>query len=102
MSNIREQYKYVTDADQQWTCIGITGGKYDGVVYKYGEVNFVLPEDEENGEASLQFEWDVMDSNGLPKEMLGEDFFSLIGDILVDILDEQLENGELQYNESDD
>lgn len=100
MSNIREQYKYVTDKDDKWTCIGITGGKYDGVVYKYGEVNLV--EEKDSDQMRLQFEWDIVDSNGLPKEMLGEDFFSLIGDVLVDILEEQLQNGELEYNESDD
>jgi len=100
MSNIREQYTYVTDKDDNWTCIGITGGKYDGVVYKYGEVNFV--EEKDSDQMKLQFEWDIVDSNGLPKEMLGEDFFSLIGDVLVDILEEQLQNGELEYNESDD
>ena len=41
------------------------------------------------------------DSNGLPKEMMGEDFFNLIGDILYDILDQQLKDGSLQYVNTD-
>jgi hypothetical protein len=100
MSDIKEQYTFVTDKDSEWTCIGVKGGKYDGVVYKYGKVNIL--EDEENDTARLQFEWDVVDSNGLPREMLGEDFFSLIGDILVDILEDHLSEEQGLVDESND
>lgn len=102
MSDIRNMYTFVENKDKSWTGIGLreTAGKYQGVVYKYGEVKIV--EDEKGENATLQFEWDVLDSNGLPKEMMGEDFFKLIGDILVDILDQQLDEGNLQYVNTDD
>ena len=35
----------------------------------------------------------ILDSNGLGKEHFGDDFFNLIGDILYDIMDEQLNDG---------
>ena len=35
------------------------------------------------------------------KELMGEDFFNLIGDVLYDILDQQLNDGNLQYVNTD-
>ena len=101
MSDIREMYTFVENKDKSWTGIGLTekAGKYQGVVYRYGEVK--VNEDEKNDSATLQFEWDMLDSNGLPKEMIGDDFFKLIGDILQDIIREQLDRNELQYVNTD-
>ena len=42
----------------------------------------------------FKFEFDIVDNNAIPKEEFGEDFMNLIGDILVDIIEEQ-------YAESD-
>jgi len=94
-------YTYVENKDKTWTGIGLTekAGKYQGVVYKYGKVD--IKEDKENDTASLQFEWDMLDSNGLPKEMIGDDFFKLIGDILQEIIREQLDKEDLQYVNTD-
>ena len=95
-------YKFVENKDKTWTGIGLTeeAGKYQGVVYEYGKVSVV--ENEEKTEASLQFDFNVLDSNGLPKEMFGEDFYQVIGDVLQDILREQLNEGQLQYVNTDD
>jgi hypothetical protein len=94
-------YTFVENKDKTWTGIGLTehAGKYQGVVYKYGKVSVV--ENEEKTEATLQFEWDMLDSNGLPKEMIGDDFFDLAGKILEDILHKQLEEDKLQYVNTD-
>ena len=102
MSDIKEMYTFVENKKQTWQGIGLTdkAGKYEGVVYRYGEVKII--ENEEKTEASLQFDWDMLDSNGLPKEMIGDDFFKLIGDILQDIITEQLNKEELQYVNTDD
>jgi hypothetical protein len=95
-------YKFVENKDKTWTGVGLTeeAGKYQGVVYRYGEVKVI--ENEEKTEASLQFEFDVLDSNGLPKEMFDDDFYKVIGDVLQDILREQLDKDELQYVNTDD
>mgnify|MGYP000023302458 CR=1 FL=1 len=101
MSDIKDMYTFVENKDKTWTGIGLTekAGKYQGVVYKYGKVS--VDENKNNEDATLQFEWDMLDSNGLPKEMIGEDFFQLIGDILQDIILEQLDKDELQYVNTD-
>ena len=95
-------YTYVENKDKKWTAIGLTekAGKYQGVVYSYGKVNIL--ENEEKTEASLQFEWDMLDSNGLPKESIKDDFFELAGKILEDIIRKQIDGEELQYVNTDD
>ena len=92
MSNIKESYVYVESKSQDQTCIGIKGGKFAGVIYKYGSVS--LGEETEDGNMPFKFEFDIVDNNAIPKEEFGEDFMNLIGDILVYIIEEQ-------YAESD-
>ena len=87
MSNIKESYVYVESKKQDQTCIGIKGGKYAGVVYKYGNVS--LGEETQDGNMPFKFKFDIVDNNAIPKEDFGEDFMNLIGDILVDIIEEQ-------------
>ena len=98
MSDISDKYTFVENKEKTWQAVGLTkdAGKYQGVVYKYGKVSFGEKEDK-NGNLPLHFEWQVLDSNGLPKEMIDEDFFNLIGDVLYDILDQQLKDGSLKY-----
>ena len=92
MSNIKDSYVFVESKSQDQTCIGIKGGKFAGVIYKYGSVS--LGEETEDGNMPFKFEFDIVDNNAIPKEEFGEDFMNLIGDILVDIIEEQ-------YAESD-
>jgi hypothetical protein len=87
MPNIKESYVYVESKKQDQTCIGIKGGKYAGVVYKYGNVS--LGEETQDGNMPFKFKFDIVDNNAIPKEDFGEDFMNLIGDILVDIIEEQ-------------
>ena len=102
MSDISEMYQFVDNKEKTWTAIGLTAkaGKYQGVVYKYGKVKVI--ENEEKTNASLQFEWDMLDSNGLPKESIKDDFFELAGKILQDIIHKQIDGEDLQYVNTDD
>ena len=95
-------YKFVQNKDRKWQGIGLTeeAGKYQGVVYEYGKVSIV--ENEEKTEASLQFDFNVLDSNGLPKEMFDDDFYSVIGKILEELLEQQMNEDALQYVNTDD
>ena len=94
MSDIKSKYKYVVkkiDGDEyvDQTYIGLTeaAGRYQGVIYSYGKVS-VPQESQQNSDGTLpfKFEYDIIDSNGWKQEDFGEDFFELIGDILVDII----------------
>ena len=102
VSDVEKLYKFVQNKDAKWQGIGLTeeAGKYQGVIYSYGKVSFGEKEDKD-GNLPLHFEWNILDSNGLPKEMFEEEFFNLIGDILYDIMDKQLQDGSLQYVDTD-
>ena len=94
--NIKDSYQYIARKDDTWTSIGIRGGKFDGVVYKYGKVT--LPEEETSeGDLPFKFEYDILDPNGLSREQFNNEFFTIIGDILVDIIDEQMKEENLEY-----
>ena len=94
MSDVKNKYRYVfkkikDDEYVDQTFIGLTeeAGRYQGVIYSYGKVSVPI-EAEENPDGTLpfKFEYDIIDSNGWKQEDFGEDFFELIGDILVDII----------------
>ena len=96
---IKKKYKLVQNKDAKWQGIGLTkeAGFYQGVGYRYGKVTPI----EEDYRLRLKFDWEILDSNGLGKEHFNDDFFNLIGDILYDIMDEQLKDGSLQYVNTD-
>ena len=87
MAQFKKDYTYVTDKDENQVCVAVVGGKYDGVIYKYGKVS-VPNENNLNPDGSLpfQFEYDIVDSNGLPRTIFDLDFKERIGDIIVDII----------------
>ena len=89
--SIRDKFVYEESKSQDQTCIGIKGGKFAGVVYKYGKVSFGKEEDE-NGNLPMQFQYDIVDNNGIPREQFGDEFFKLIGDILVEVMEEQIKD----------
>ena len=85
---IRDQYVFITNRNEEMQCIGIKTGKYAGVVYKYGKVS--LGEETKDGKMPFKFEFDILDSNLIPREEVdGDEFPKLIGDILVDVIDRQ-------------
>ena len=96
---IKKKYKLVQNKDAKWQGIGLTkeAGFYQGVVYRYGKVTPI----EEKDQLRLKFDWQILDSNGLGKEHFNDEFFNLIGDILYEIMDEQLKDGSLQYVNTD-
>ena len=85
--SIKDQYVFITNKNEDMQCIGIKKGKYHGVVYKYGKVT--LGQENDDGNLPFRFEYDILDNNLIPREEFNEEFFRLIGDILVDIIDTQ-------------
>ena len=89
--SIRDKFVYVTTKEQDQTLIGIKEGKFAGVVYKYGKVSFAKEEDK-NVNLQMQFQYDIVDNNGIQREQFDNEFFKLIGDILVEVIEEQTKN----------
>ena len=99
-TDLKDRYTFVSKVDDKWASVCIRGGKFDGVIYKYGKVS-VSEEENEDGTLSFQFEYDIIDNVGILREEFNEDFFILIGDILVDIIDEQIKEDNFEYTSND-
>ena len=102
MSDIKDRYMFVSRKDEDFSSIMIKDGKFKDVIYNYGKVS--IPEEDnlnEDGTLPFRFEYNIIDNVGIPREEFGEEFFTLIGDILVKIIDEQLEEENLEYSPND-
>ena len=92
MSDIKDRYMFVSRKDEDFASIMIKDGKFKDVIYNYGKVS--IPEEDnlnEDGTLPFRFEYTIIDNAGIPREEFDEEFFTLIGDILVDIIKEQSE-----------
>ena len=102
MSDIKDRYMFVSREDEDFASIMIKDGKFKDVIYNYGKVS--IPEEDnlnEDGTLPFRFEYTIIDNVGIPRDNFGEEFFTLIGDILVEIIDEQLEEENFEYSSND-
>ena len=98
MSDIKDNYTFVSQEDEDFASIMIKDGKFKDVIYNYGKVS--IPEEDnlnEDGTLPFRFEYTIVDSVGIPREEFDEEFFTFIGDILVDIISEQSEEDDIKY-----
>ena len=98
MSDIKDRYMFVSREDEDFASIMIKDGKFKDVIYNYGRVS--IPEEDnlnEDGTLPFRFEYTIIDNVGISREEFGEEFFTLIGDILVDIIHEQSEEDNVKY-----
>ena len=95
-----KNYTFVSKGDDDWASVMIKDGKYEGIIYQYGKVSVAESEDE-NGNMPLSFKNNIIDHSGHNQEDLESsvEFKNTLGDILVEILDEQLEAENLEYND---
>jgi len=96
MSDIKSKYMFVSQVEDEWASVCIKGGKFDGVIYNYGKVS-VPKKENDDGTLPFRFEYNIIDNVGISREEFGEEFFILLGDILVDIIDDQLKENKLGY-----
>ena len=98
MFDIKDRYMFVSQENEEWASIMIKDGKFKDVIYNYGKVS--IPEEDnlnEDGTLPFRFEYTIIDNVGVPREEFDEEFFTLIGDILVDIIHEQSEEDNVKY-----
>ena len=97
MSKIKSKYTFVSQEGDTWANVCIREGKFKDVIYNYGKVSINHEEENDDGSLPFRFEYSIIDNASLQREEFGEDFFMLIGDILVDIIDDQLKGNNLEY-----
>ena len=89
---------FVSQENEDFASIMIKDGKFKDVIYNYGKVS--IPEEDnlnEDGTLPFRFEYNIIDNVGVPREEFDEEFFILIGDILVGIIHEQSEEDDVKY-----
>ena len=96
MSDIKSKYMFISQVEDEWASVCIKGGKFNGVIYNYGKVS-VPKKENDDGTLPFRFEYNIIDNVEISREDFGEEFFILIGDILVDIIDDQLKENKLGY-----
>ena len=102
MSDIKDRYMFVSREDEDFASIMIKDGKFKDVIYNYGKVS--IPEEDnlnEDGTLPFRFEYTIVDNVGIPREEFNEEFFTFIGDILVDIISDQSEEDDIKYATDD-
>jgi|SRR5210317_1185803 len=90
-----KRYAFVQKQGDDFTCIKILEDEYEGIIYKYNNVKF--EEVNNNGQIPLQFTYDVF-LNSDNKDVDNQKFKNYIGDILVELVDQQLKDGTLFDN----
>ena len=102
MSDIKDRYTFVSQEDEDFASIMIKDGKFKDVIYNYGKVS--IPEEDnlnEDGTLPFRFEYTIVDNVGIPREEFNEEFFTFIGDILVDIISDQSKEDDIKYATDD-
>ena len=88
-------YTFAQREGDDFTCIKLVEGKYEGVIYKYNQVKFA-PKENEQGQIPLKFTYDIF-QNPEKVDVESQDFRFYIGDILVELVEEQLNNGTIKF-----
>lgn len=102
MSDIKDRYTFVSQENEDFASVMIKDGKFKDVIYNYGKVS--IPKEDninEDGTLPFRFEYTILDNVGIPREEFDEEFFTFIGDILVDIISDQSEEDDIKYATDD-
>jgi hypothetical protein len=92
---IKKHYLFVQRDTDDYTCIKLIDDKYLDVVYKYGNVAFARDENSE-GKLPMKFDYDIL-KNPNNVDTDNQDFINHIGDILVELLEQQLKDGKVTF-----
>ena len=95
LTKTNRRYVFAQKEGEDHTCIKLTEGQYEGIIYKYGKVG-IPPKVKEDAEGKLPLTFDyTVVKNPKDLDILdNQEFINYIGDILVELLDEQLKNGQ--------
>ena len=95
---MKQEYDLVPIEDADMFAIKLNGGKYDGVMYCYGSVSV------EEDMPKLKFDYIIIDSNKFFIDHLtnDEEFHTIIGDILVEMITVEGQNDSPRNNDSEE
>ena len=91
-----KRYAFAQRQGDDFSCIKILDGQYEGIIYKYNQVKISETENAD-GQLPLKFTYDIM-ANPNKEDIKSTDFRNYIGDILVEVMEEQLKNGKIIFD----
>ena len=91
-----KRYAFAQRQGDDFSCIKIMDGQYEGIIYKYNNVKISQTENAD-GQLPLKFTYDIM-ANPNDEDIKSIDFRNYIGDILVEVMEEQLKNGKIIFD----
>ena len=91
-----KRYAFAQRQGDDFSCIKIMDGQFEGIIYKYNNVKLSQTENAD-GELPLKFTYDIM-ANPNKEDIKSTDFRNYIGDILVEVMEEQLKNGKIIFD----
>ena len=94
--NNQNKYAFVQKEGDDFTCIKLLQGKYKGIIYKYGKVGFAK-EEKSDGTLPMKFDYDIVFNPHEETSIDKQEFIDYIGDILVELLDKQIQGGQVIY-----
>ena len=104
-----DDYHYVYHKETDEQAFRLQGGEFEGIVYTYKNIHFPIYDD--NGdmvdpdmmvEIPLTFQYEVLyNKDGIVNEKSHERFNKVIGDILMNVIDEGIEHDQIKINEQD-
>ena len=86
------KYAFVQREGDDFTCIKLLEGKYKGIIYKYGKVGFAK-EEKPDGTLPMKFDYDIIFNPHEESSIDKQEFIDYIGDILIEQLEKQVNNG---------
>ena len=90
----QRKFVFVENDKEDQSCIKLTGGKFDGIIYKYGKVGFAGGE-ADDGTMPLKFDYTVLRNPKDEETLDNQEFINYIGDILVELMEEKLKDGSI-------
>jgi len=90
-----KRYVFAQRQGDNFSCIKLTEGPFSEIIYTYTNVKFAS-EENANGQLPLKFTYDIKKNpNNIDTQT--EEFRQYIGDILVEVIEKQLENGTIKF-----
>jgi len=98
-STEQSKYTFVQKLGDEFSCVKLTEGKFKNVIYSYKHVKFA-PKENPDGRLPLKFTYDIQ-GNPDNADINCDEFKIYIGDILVEIIEQQLKNNQVIFKDGD-
>ena len=88
----KSKYVFAQKGNADYSSIKLTEGKFKDVIYHYGNVSFA-PEENAEGKLPMKFDYTVALNPTEYNLNENQEFIDYIGDILLELLEEQVKSG---------